>query len=75
MKLKPLIIGCLFYIIGLFVFFGSWGARFSSLIDTGLLAIFNWIGFFIMLIGVFIIIISTNILKTLKGQLFAYFKS
>ena len=75
MNLKLLIIGCLFHIIGLFVFFGSWGARFLSLIDTSLLAILNWIGFSIMLVGVFIILISIDILKPLKRQLFAYFKT
>jgi len=75
MKIKLLIIGCLFHITGLLVFFGSWGAHFSSLIDTASLAVLSWIGFFIMLVGVYIIVISIDVLKPLRRRLFAYFKT
>ena len=63
MGLKLIIIGCAFFSIGLLLFFGSWGARLQSIIDTDSLIILNFGGFFIIVISaliLFVDIITSN---------------
>lgn len=63
MGLKLIIVGSIFCIVGILLFFGSWGARLQSIIDTDSLIILNFGGFFVIIVStliLFIDIITSN---------------